>query len=258
MTQDQGIARGEGVRERPILFSGPMVRALLAGRKTQTRRVVKLEPPTDAHEVFFWSGEGLRRAGWSNVSEPGLWARRNGRDGYIRHVGRCPYGVPGDRLWVKETWAVKRFEPCLHHERDWQELCGPTVRYLADGAEILHRGDRATNQGIYRGPVEKGRPSIHMPRWASRLTLEITDVRVERLRDISEADAQAEGLEWVTPGMWSVHRSLPIIGEDPRQVYLELWDHINGEGASALNPWVWVVSFAVRTATLTRGSENER
>lgn len=232
--------------DRPILFSGPMVRALLAGRKTKTRRVVKLDVPADADEVFFWSGEDLRRKGWRNVSEPGLWARKNGRDGYIKFIGRCPYGVPGDRLWVREAWAVKRFEPCLDHERDWQELCGATVRYLADGAEIVHPGDRVTGQGIYRGPVEKGRPSIHMPRWASRLTLEITDVRVERLQDISEADALAEGIEqrgieFGVPGLWR----RPEGPHSAAAAYADLWETINGKGSWAANPWVWVVTFEV-------------
>lgn len=216
--------------ERPILFSCPMVRALLAGRKTQTRRIVKPQPPASA-----------AGAGHVTSSDPvadGLWWWLDSADimdaSPIGDDLRCPYGVPGDRLWVKETHAIV-----------------PRTAYaMSEGVQQTLRPDDEHDAAIYAAGWERSRPgrwrpSIHMPRWASRLTLAITDVRVERLRHISEADAQAEGLEWVTPGMWSVHRSLPIIGEDPRQVYLELWDHINGEGAAALNPWVWVVSFEV-------------
>ncbi len=200
--------------DRPILFSGPMVRALLDGRKRQTRRIVKLDVPVDSHEVFFWSGEALRRAGWTNVSEPGLWARRNGRDGYIQHVGRCPYGVPGDRLWVKET-----------------HLGGsPGV------ANVIYRADGEV-------PGVRWRPSIHMPRRASRLTLVLTDIRVERLQDISEADAEAEGVQ--DPSL------VPILGAfwSSRDGYARLWNHINGKGSWEANPWVWAVTFEVERSS---------
>lgn len=200
--------------ERPILFSGPMVRALLDGRKTQTRRIVKLDVPADADEVFFWSGEELRRKGWRNVSEPGLWARRNGRDGYISFIGRCPYGVPGDQLWVRETW-------CRADTPSGFAYCADTPA----------------------GSDQRGmgwRPSIHMPRIASRLTLEIADVRVERLQAISEADAEAEGVQ--DPSL------VPILGAfwSSRDGYARLWEHINGKGSWAANPWVWAVSFRAR------------
>ena len=219
--------------ERPILFSGPMVRAIIDGRKSQTRRAVKTDVPADAHEVFFWSGEGLRRQGWTNVSEPGLWARRNGRDGYIERVAPCPYGVPGDRLWVRETWGLNHYA----YERE------PIPKTRPTGLEDQYLAYQATEDDTEIRNELRWRPSIHMPRWMSRLTLEITDVRVERLLSCSEADATSEGLEWVTPGMWSVARHLPIIGDDPRRVYFDLWDHINGAGSSATNPWVWVVQF---------------
>ena len=164
------------MRERPILFSAPMVRAILAGTKTQTRRVCK----------------GQREL--SNVHD--------------FQIDRCPYGQLGDRLWVRETW--------LRH----------SVNVPND---YLYRADHPDDGTI--GPAHGGwKPSIHMPRWASRITLEITDVRVERLQDISARDAWAEG---ITPS--------PDV--DPYHEYRDLWESINGPGSWDANPWVWAVSF---------------
>lgn len=185
------------MRERPILFSAPMVLALLEGRKTQTRRVVK--PQTTA---------------WTWVTAEGMERTR----------ARCPYGQPGDALWVKET-----FLPWINRDNTLSHVAA----FRADGYE-LEAGER-------------WRPSIHMPRRFSRLTLRITDVRVERLNEISEADADAECFggdfpENVLPelfprrdGGWG-HLSLP-------ECYARLWEHINGPGSWAANPWVWVVTF---------------
>lgn len=210
------------VKERPILFSGPMVRALLDGRKTQTRRVVK---PRWGASIFAREDDGSP-----------VWS-----DSYIMDQGNAewrmrdnPYGVPGDRLWVKETHAIV-----------------PRTAYaMSEGVQQTLRPDDNHDAAVYFADWERSkpgrwRPSIHMPRWASRLLLEITDVRAERLMDCSDADAQAEGLQWVTPGMWSVDRTLPIISNEPRTAYFELWDHINGAGAAEANPWVWAVSFRV-------------
>lgn len=218
------------MKERPILFSAPMVRAVLEGRKTQTRRVIKPQPSAGVRDsVFVHSGL---------------------EDGHGREL-RCPYGAPGDRLWVRETWAVQRFEPCLPHERDWQELHSPTIRYLADGATQRVQGDRATGVGIYHGPVEKSRPSIHMPRWASRITLEITDVRVHRVQNISEADALAEGINRIDHGRegsyYHAARTEPHPKNwcDPIDAFHELWDAINGMRSFGwnVNPWVWALTF---------------
>lgn len=223
-----GSVAGGAVKERPILFSGPMVRALLDGRKTQTRRVVKPMPKwaerfpicdpdnmAAGHQIWWWDGE-FDRVG---VSQD------------------CPYGKPGDRLWVKETW---RPTTSLH---PWDL----DVTYRADGAlRTIKDGEFGDRDWTMPKAAATGNVSpLFMPRWALRLVLEITDVRVERLLDCSDADARAEGLQWVTPGMWSVDRTLPIIGDDPRRVYFELWDHINGAGAAEVNPWVWAVSFRV-------------
>lgn len=210
------------VKERPILFSGPMVRALVDGRKTQTRRIVK---PRRASSLFALEDDGTPVWADSYIMDPGNaeWRMRDN-----------PYGVPGDRLWVKETHAIV-----------------PRTAYaMSEGVQQNLRPDDNHDAAVYFADWERSkpgrwRPSIHMPRWASRLTLEVTEVRVERLLDCSDADAQAEGLQWVTPGMWSVDRTLPIIGVDARQVYFELWDHINGAGAAETNPWVWAVSFRV-------------
>lgn len=204
------------MKERPILFSAPMVRALLDDRKTQSRRVVMPAPISQPRHplVSFNHGVPEWSFGLADQTSRGLrwW--------------RCPYGVPGDRLWVRERY-------CLDVGYD---ECPP-----ADVPSFARVGYAATDKA--QAWMGRDRPSIHMPRWASRILLEITDVRVERLQDISEGDAIAEGLEWIVPGIWSVAMSLPIVGDNPRAVYGALWDHINGEGAWAANPWVWAVSF---------------
>jgi len=204
------------VRERPILFSGEMVRAILDGRKIQTRRVVNPQPP---------SAEAVRAKSGSNydvfrrhkadrvwrVAGP-VWAVR---DLMAREPGwTCPYGYAGDRLWVRETWqAWTEFDdtrPC-----DLPTIARTHINYPADGNVWDSRR----------------RPSIHMPRWASRITLELTDVRVERVQEISEEDAKAEGVpEAASIGKFRV-----------------LWDEINakrGYGWDA-NPYVWCLSFRV-------------
>ena len=188
-------------RERPILFSAPMVRALLAGTKTQTRRVVKPKPTfRDDHLAT-----DLRAL-----------------------LSRCPYGQPGDRLWVREAW------------REWSS---EAWHYAAD-LTILPKGDRElANFLAQRSPFSwesyKWRPSIHMPRAASRITLEITGVRVERIQDISEADARADGVI-----QWAGEQDTPVCDmQEARLQFMGLWESINGGGSWDANPWVWVVSF---------------
>lgn len=214
------------MKERPILFNGPMVLAILDGRKTVTRRVVKPQPDFVANGV------------------PARFTPDDMRLGRLGEAMRSPYGRPGDRLWVRESWLVQRSEPCLEHERDWQELISPTIRYLADGATHRIQGNRSTGAGVYRGPVEKGRPSIHMPRWASRITLEITGVRVERLREIDSTDAMAEGIANLST---SEHIDYVIpsvaVAQHPVRAFQLLWESINGAGNWDANPWVWVVEF---------------
>ena len=198
------------VRERPILFSGPMVRAILDGRKTQTRRVVKPQPewvPYPAHvcepgePVGFWAWQRTPRNFHDSVHED--FARHN------------PFGAVGDRLWVRETWAGLEIGDDV------------AVSYRADVPEDAHKFDR------WRSP-------IHMPRWASRITLEITDVRVERVQEISEADAIAEGVTaYADAHLSKGHDRTPV------EVFAYLWDSLNAKRGYGwdVNPWVWVISF---------------
>ncbi len=208
--------------ERPILFQGAMVRALLAGTKTQTRRILKHTPPEHTVVVGRWHGPEDRDAYWAFVREgaadpnhPFGGCEIQGINGALPIF--CPYGQPGDRLWVREAfsgpWHQEGYAPGLWHSMD-------EIWYWADGNPTS-------------GDWTRPRPSIHMPRWASRLTLEITAVRVERLQDISRGDAMAEGCPF--PNMAD--------GADPRQWYAALWDEINGADAWDANPWVWVVEF---------------
>lgn len=193
------------MKERPILFSAPMVRALLDDTKTQTRRAFSAKlchlmmDAASIGEVSDFLSSG--------VLEPGDLA-------YTAQF--CPYGAPGDRLWVKET-----FMPMPHLN-----------------AKAFYR----TTDGLVGG---KWKPSIFMPRALSRITLEITDVRVQRLNDISEADAKAEGVDEPIPlddiSNEEFYRSATF---GPYQdAYRALWNTINGSGSWALNPWVWVIEF---------------
>lgn len=228
--------------ERPILFSAEMVRAILARQKTQTRRVVRCSGARDATAWRFADG---------------LWypcADQLSR-GILDPVGpgiRCPYGDPGDRLWVKETWA------CLGDQLT-EEIGKPRV-YRAD-ADLV-RDDSDDRVGWWLGDtfIEctarpfRWRPSLHMPRWASRITLEIVESRIERVQDITDEDAVAEGTPCRTCGRTIDGRSEADCEcfhttRNARAHFIELWDSINGKrpGCSwADNPWVWVISFRRR------------
>lgn len=200
-----------------MLFSAPMVRALLAGTKTQTRRVVKLphENPLGQWEptVFGGPNGGRTKDGETIPLQGGIWHTRTGD-----HLG-CPYGQPGDRLWVREAWRILGDSPY-------------------DTLDMFDRDDvqyRADDDQSY---IDKYRPSSRMPRRFSRITLEVTGVRVERLQDISIADAMAEGV---------VETNANLRGLEPcmewRYAYEDLWRQINGPGSWGANPWVWVIEF---------------
>lgn len=219
------------MKERPILFSAPMVRAILDGRKTQTRRVVKPQTVTAA-----LLSDGIKDAATGKPI-------------------RCHYGQPGDRLWVREAFRfLDSFDGdspatvgdlCMiaGYPKPW----APT-QYEADGYR-----DNWMNVGASPGSVTPGklRPGIHMPRWASRILLEVTGVRVERLQDISEANCIAEGVESVrNEGKYWRDYSNPdgrdcvsMTAVTPVESYRTLWESINGPGSWAANPWVWVVEY---------------
>jgi hypothetical protein len=216
-------------RERPILFSGAMVRAILSGAKTQTRRVVGLDtlaPSTTPGYGWTWRGQAPIRSIAQQRRHPGgCWQDVRAED----LLALCPYGEPGDRLWVRETWC-------------------PDPRYSCPPRE-MHPHEVAY-RATHDGPPGHWTPSIHMPRWASRLTLEVVDVRVERLSAITEADALAEGcprieVRDVSPPSRYVTSAL-VGGLTSREVFESLWESINGARpgcAWADDPWVWVVSF---------------
>jgi hypothetical protein len=208
------------MKERPILFEDAMVLAILAGAKTQTRRVVKARADKDM--------------GPRCVMQPHEIAGEVNGGSYRN----SPYGEPGDRLWVRETWGVA--DKWLHEcETDPPRCIAYRAGLAARNFDPVYDVD--TSSWAFE-PHMKWRPSIHMPRWASRITLEITGVRVERLTDISEADAMAEGSPFYEEGMdapssdtseeWSYRAS-----------FCRLWESINGPGSWDANPWVWCMSF---------------
>lgn len=223
------------MKERPILFSAPMVRALLDGTKTQTRREFKAKG-WDALRLRALEFVHVLHGSATNVlscAQPtdAAWAGfKLSPDSTSPAYFKCPHGQPGDRLWVKETHS---FVP------DADEPAGCSgVLYAADGERY-----------------GKLRPSIHMPRWASRILLEIVSVRVERLRDIQEGDAIAEGIIPVPkirpddPYEHQFWRDYCLSGDGtfckPTAVesYMSLWNSINGAGSWEANPWVWVIEF---------------
>jgi hypothetical protein len=256
------------MKERPILFSGPMVCAILNSEKTQTRRIVKYNP---------------------YLGSPDHWCHRiDERPGseWLNHVGDyrrfCPYGVPGDVLWAKETWRssrdTTRRKPS-EFGKPGDDGWGYPVWYRADDSVIYTGAD--DGGPLFMEPEDKWRPSIHMPRWASRIDLENTNIRAERVWNISEKEATAEGVNELDGlldevALYSRAREMGECATDSRVWFAELWDSINAkpkpiyrnkqidhyvsfpfEGMAETtqhrgkplivtpNPWVWVVEFKV-------------
>lgn len=215
------------MKERPILFSAPMVRAILEGRKTQTRRVIKLPRSMASRRLdeYLFNCSGKAWPAWNN---PDL---------------KCPYGKPGDRLWVRETWAeVPRYLPMTDEDAPWRE----DGRILVWAADPDWKGARQflCADGVIRwAKPARWRPSIHMPRFASRITLEVTGVRVERLQATSEADATAEGVQQCEGGAMDYLSNDYAQGYSPVASFRSLWESIYGADSWAANPWVWVVEF---------------
>ncbi|EEI6242868.1 hypothetical protein KZ124_004032 [Salmonella enterica] len=222
------------MKEHGMIFNAEMVRAILEGRKTQTRRIMKVQPGTpefglrriiesskaNENGMYFWSQDDA--CGIKARSKPFLF----------------PYGEVGDRIWVRETFRV--------HSR------------ATDVATLVYRASvrNSWTEQTHRVPVavcnkpatpEKWTPSIHMPRWASRITLEITDVRVERLHNISERDSLREGLfQLPASGRYCLQPGMQYFGmasHSAKEVYSWLWASIYGEESWAANPWVWAITF---------------
>ena len=212
--------------ERPILFNTAMVRAIVAGTKTQTRRVVK-PPRSRPAFVLLDHGNGW----WPYQSDDG---ESELCDDGMEHPYTCPYGKPGDRLWVREAFMHEPADYC------WEA----SVSIPCRPASTVYRADFHESQ-----PGEGWTPSIHMPRSLSRILLEVTAVRVEQLQEISEADAKAEGAECLfSPTCSAADRELldiPLMEDASpfRNGYALLWESINGAGSWKANPWVWVVEF---------------
>lgn len=241
------------MKERGMIFNAEMVRAILDGRKTQTRRIMKPQPDPCPGGGHWWP---------SNVFKTMLHVEeemQNGKGGWGGLVGdACPFGDVGDRIWVRETWATLGNEDgcCV----DWEgNLCKGDER----SAARIYRASceqRPGDYGLWSIPDDAywkphtkehkfegaWRPSIHMPRWASRILLEITDVRVERLNAISEEDATAEGV----PPAGSLLPDYPGTFLTPKGdfatakvAFQRLWESIYGEESWKANSWVWVISF---------------
>lgn len=202
------ITKPYTAKSRPIIFSAEMIRAILDGRKTQTRRVIKVE--------------------WSrclDLDEP---------DDLQKAIDQCPYGKIDDFLWVRET--------ITRRELDQGRLIGAT--YSADLTPVIGRGDRGSYLGRAITEWKWKRdtlPSIFMPRWASRISLRITDIRVERLQELSREDFLAEGIPEFTRAKGFFSDNPP----DPRWKFIKLWDSINAKRGYSWEskPWVWVIEF---------------
>ena len=220
------------MKERPILFTPANALKCHDGTKTQTRRIIKNQPGKFVHIEYD------ERKGWQYWWDVGVSGMPDVSQEYAPL--KCPYGEPGDRLWVREAWRMSG---------EYADVS--TTKIKPDDAWLY------TDHLRYRGEqhsegVDKWRSSMMMPRWACRTVLEITEVRVQRLQACSEADAIAEGIERIggaascnpwrnyrigKPGEMSMHCSCPI------RSYMTLWESINGAGSWAENPWVWCVSF---------------
>lgn len=231
------------MKERPILFSGAMVRAILDGTKTQTRRVMKPQPepcgdeyprpghwwPSRAHQSMLHVEDELQniKGGWQGLA-----------------ASACPYGGTCDGLWVRETWAY---------------YGGGEYLYQRNPGSVAYRADSGVIEGLDPIPGGRWRPSIHMPRWASRLLLSISDVRVQRLQDITSADILAEGVRIPAceesgnplidvstpngPAAFLTREQFSDCDALLRAHWAALWCSINGRASWDANPWVWALSF---------------
>lgn len=208
--------------DKPILFNGEMVRATLADEKGCTRRIVKGSEDCEGMDLIRdRKGECFARGWWSS-------------DGATQTVEFEPLVQPGHTLWVREAWYCDDYRvqsgPYLRPD-DWTDEDQKQLMYYR---ERDHAGGNAAYTGFAGETMQcPWKPSIHMPRWASRITLEVTGVRIEKLQEMNRGDAMAEGCPF--PNMAK--------GPNPLDWFKELWDGINGKGSWAANPWVWVYEF---------------
>lgn len=213
------------MKERPIIFNTEMVLAILEGRKTQTRRIIKPQPDLHKrrHRYAYVVNDGVLEYGRAP------WRKTDPNNFLVEKKLRCPYGQTGDRLWVRETWKPTGI---FWDKRPSDTRCGARFAYKAD------------YERLKRDALIKWRTPIHMPRWASRITLEIRNIKVERLQDITEEDARAEGVStnpyYMADGSPDEAMSIPAKGN-----FMMLWDSINAKRGFGwdLNPWVWVLDF---------------
>lgn len=234
---------------KPIIFSSPMVLAILEGRKTQTRRVIKPQPAYPGLEKMVYmlhpfapsSLRGTPAEGVTIAPEEYIWCHEDWVGNIVGEQGKCPYGIPGDKLWVRETWK--------HHWASRDGISGPGIQYKADG--VIYGRVESTSQV---NSDKHWRPSTNMSRWASRLTLQIIDVRVEKLQEILYEDAVVEGIEkhrlatknynyWI-----NYHPNYSSGLVHAQASFHTLWDYsINKkhEHRWGANPWVWVLEFEV-------------
>lgn len=240
------------MKERPILFSGLMVRAILRGEKCATRRIIKPQPPVFS-SLPYWIAHSTER------SEVGKWKWTGGRSPTAKTVHgpiACPYGVPGDRLWVRESCYIHHVNgPQGDDGHRWGSWSALPSTVNPDRTQVAYY-----KEGFDLSPP-RWRPSIHMPRWASRITLEIETIAVQRLQDMTEADAIEEGADTLAQDSdfmearyqvyldrWHTWRADGCVGREPvgptkLEMFQDLWVEINGDDAWRDNPAVWVVRF---------------
>lgn len=230
------------MKDTGIIMQGRNVRSILADHKTLTRRILKPQPFPDG---YYQGDICLDRSG----SFAQFSAEAVGGGAYIVEEVECPYGDVGDRLWVREAWrAPDSLEKCSG--LDIAEKCIEAgyrtpwcpVRYEADGALNSAKDWQAFGSTPGSATPGRYRHARFMPRWASRLTLEVTKVRVERLQDITEDQARAEGVAW-SDGKPGTHGLATELVVEAKREFESLWEEIHGTGSWAANPWVWVVEF---------------
>ncbi|HFP6242285.1 TPA: hypothetical protein ACHJMM_004644 [Klebsiella pneumoniae] len=231
--------------ERGMIFNAEMVRAILDGRKTQTRRVMKVQPESNQLGLLLITDSTKR----SDIGKY-HWAESNATGNHVRSkLFSCPFGAVGDRIWVREAYrfpaslddvsptGVGEMAVATGYRKPWAPTFYEFTGTFSDGWKGFETPPKVSDAG-------KLRPSIHMPRWASRILLEITDVRVERLNSIHDVDAMREGIQNLTT---CSHADFGIPGvvnaQHPVRAFQLLWESIYGADSWRANPWVWVIEF---------------